>query len=230
MRPVFWAGRRWYAIDMGWADDLVAADPVARRAARDRFQAEEDARHARQRVVNEIWATAGSLDPAERRLAARMAAARAEQDRLDGRSLLRTLWDGWYVPASDVAELTHLSLRYLEWEAWYPGEWHRHWGTKAGLLAHLARASWSAGDRRRLEDLVQAAVARTHRCEDRRYVPLARALGGGGLRDRVAAAAAAGDPAARERAAYLLHHLDHPELPATAASWRRWLRAQPSPR
>jgi hypothetical protein len=221
---VFWAGRRWCAIDMGWADGLVSADPVVRRAARERFGAEEAARHARQRVVNGIWAAAGSLDPQEPRQAARMVAARAEQERLDGRSMLRTLWDGWWTDEVEP-EAVHLSLRYLEWEAWYPREWHRHWGTKAGLLANLARTPGrSAADRRRLEDLVLAAVGRDHRCEDRRYVPLARAIAGDGLRARLAARAG-------ERAAYLLYHLDHPDLAATAASWRRWLAAaQPSPR
>jgi hypothetical protein len=220
---VFWAGRRWCAIDMGWADELVAGDAAVRRAARERFAAEEAARHARQRVVNGIWAAAGSPDPREPRQAARMVAARAEQERLDGRSLLCTLWDGWWADEV-VPEVVHLSLRYLEWEAWYPGEWHRHWGTKAGLLTNLARSPVpSAADRRRMEDLVLAAVGRSHRCEDRRYVRLARALDGDGLRARLAARPG-------QRAAYLLHHLDHPELPATAASWRRWLAAsQPPP-
>ena len=232
---VFWTfsrvGRRAHGLEMGWVDDLVSADPVARARAVRTFHQAEDERRRLQRKVNAIWAEAGRPDPTVPHLATRMDTARAEQDQADGYSLLRTLWDGWawvdWGPDcfdGDPAELVHYSLRYLEWEARFPAEWHRHWGTKAVVLYRLSRRSdLTAADRARLAELVIAAVRREHRCEDQGYALVARAIATESLRERIAAQTRTPDRLTRLRASFLLHLLDHPDQPAKPPAWKRWL-------
>jgi hypothetical protein len=231
---MFWAGGHPYGRDLEWVDDLVSPDQTARAAALLRFQQTHAEYYRVQREINEVWATAGSLRPREPQLAARLDRLRAEQDEAAGYSLMHTLWRSWRPLyrgpdwyRGDPAELIHYSLRYLEWEARFPADWHKHWITKAGQLEALA--GWpqlEPGARARLAELVIAAVGRPHRCEDRGYVLAARAIDGPVLRQRIATQLPAPDQLTRQRAAFLLHLLDHPDRPASAAAWKRWLEQQ----
>jgi hypothetical protein len=230
---VFWTryGDAWrpYGRDLGWVADLAHPDPVLRTAARDRFSHAEDTYRALQRDINEIGHRVQPLTNA------RLDRLRAEQHEAAAESLLHTLWQGWATRRStaesmaeefrgDHAELVEYSLCYLEWEALYPTEWHKHWGTKSGLLRGMAaRADLDAGQRRRLADLVVLAVRREHRCEDGGYVAVARAFADHDLRGRITEETIGEDSVAQLRAAYLLYLLDRPSWPATPASWRHWL-------
>lgn len=228
---MFWAGGRAYGRELDWVDDLVSPDPAARAGARARFRQTYDEFYRLQREINVVWATAGTLHPRDRALAARTDRLLAAQQEAAGYSLIHTLWRGW--PAlyrgpewfrGDPAELVGYSLRYLEWEAWYPAEWHKHWITKAGQLEALAgRADLGADARGRLVELVIAAVRRDHRCEDRGYALVARSIDDATLRGRLAAETRAAEEVIRWRAGFLLHLLDHRAEPATAGSWKRWL-------
>jgi hypothetical protein len=184
--------------DMEWVDDLVSPDPVIRAEAVLRFkQAQADLDAAQQ--------GAGDLGDAL------------------GRELMRTLWDGWTWVGfgaesfpSGSAELIHYSLRYLEWEAHFPAEWHKSWTTKQSLLKGLARRDDLTGEARaRLADLVVTVVSRRQQCKDEGYIAVARALDDESLRQRVAEVGSV-------RARFLIHLLDSPDLPATTWTWQRW--------
>jgi hypothetical protein len=235
---VFWTinrvSRRANGQDMGWVDDLVSPDPAQRAAALIRFQQTNDAYWSLQHEINAVWAEAGSADPAKPRLAARMSQLRAAQDIAAGHELMRTLWDGWaYVDGGpewfqgDPAELIHYSLRYLEWEVHFPGEWHKNWLTKASLLRELARRDDLTDQHRsRLADLVIRVVRRKQRCKDQGYISVARATVDQSLRQRIETEADAADPVTRLRASFMLYMLDHPTLPAKSRTWKRWLANQ----
>lgn len=184
--------------DMEWADDLVSPAPVIRAEAVLRFkQAQADLDAAQQ--------GAGDLGDAL------------------GRELMRTLWDGWtWVDfgvasfPSGSAELIHYSLRYLEWEAHFPAEWHKSWGTKESLLKGMARRDDLTEDARsRLADLVVTVVSRGQQCKDEGYIAVARAIDGESLRRRVTEVGSA-------RARFMLHLLDRPELRPKTRTWQSW--------
>ncbi|MFB9906984.1 hypothetical protein [Allokutzneria oryzae] len=122
----------------------------------------------------------------------------------------------------DPAELIHLTLRYLEWEALHPAEWHRDWGMKQKLLRRIVRcrADLDASHRERLAELVVMAVRREHRCKDQGYLRIVRLLGED-LRERLAA-----EPG--DRARFLLYYLDHPELPVKTRAWNEWITGRAS--
>jgi hypothetical protein len=235
---VFWTinrvGRRANGQDMEWVDDLISPEPAQRAAALIRFQQTNDAYRSVQDEINDAWAEARDTKRAKPKLAAKMSRLRAAQDEAAGRELMRTLWDGWgYVDGGpewfqgDPAELIHYSLRYLEWEVHFPGEWHKHWGTKESLLKALSRRSdLTAGHRGRLADLVTTVVCREQRCKDQGYILVARRIVDEPLRDRISTEVDGPDPLTRRRALFLLHMLDHPELPAKPRTWKRWLGEQ----
>jgi hypothetical protein len=232
---VFWTRHedawRPYGRDLAWVADLVHPDPARRDAARERFGRAEENYGTVQRGINAVLAQAGGTRPVEPRLGARMDQLLAEQREAAAQSLLHTLWQGWATWRAsaewfrgDQAELVHYSLWYLEWEALYPAEWHKHWGTKSGLLRGMATCTDLDDDqRRRLLDLIVLAVRREHRCEDKGYVGVARAVQDAELRGRIRAETSGRDSVAQLRAAFLLYLLDRPATPATPASWRRWL-------
>ncbi|RJQ81798.1 hypothetical protein D5S17_04295 [Pseudonocardiaceae bacterium YIM PH 21723] len=195
-----------------------------------RFHETQQAYWEWQDQVSALWDEAGSLHPEEPHLSARMDQLMAGLNHAGGFSLLHTLWNGWAHLNWDVGtfdgdpdELVHYSLRYLEWEAHYPDEWCRHWGTKASLLGSLAHRDLSGPHRARLADLVLLAVGREHRCEDGRYTRLARVIADDDLRDRIAMQEASTDPLIALRAGFLMYLLDNPEVPATPRTWRTWL-------
>jgi hypothetical protein len=121
--------------------------------------------------------------------------------------------------------LLPFALVFLEWEASYPNEWHKDWWTKKQLLRRFSRlARYDQAVRRRLGDLVMAAVARRHRCEDQGYGAVARAIADEGLRQRLERAAGSPDVLTRQRACFLLFLVDHPEAPSRPQEWKRWLQ------
>jgi hypothetical protein len=229
---VFWTryGDAWrpYGRDLDWVADLVHPDPARRTAARDRFGHAEAIYRTLQSDIAAIAAANGNAQPHE---SARRDQLLAEQHEAAAESLLHTLWEGWATRRStaeefrgDHAELVRYSLCYLEWEARYPLEWHKHWATKYGLLRGIAGCADLAPEQRaRLVDLVLLAVRREHRCEDRGYVGVARAFADDDLRGRITEVTLGPDSVAQLRAAFLLYLLDRPVVPATPASWRHWL-------
>lgn len=127
---------------------------------------------------------------------------------------------GWCEPGLAAAEdcgLVHHSLRYLEWEARFPGEWVKCWHLKRRLLRCLAGLRLCATHRRLAADLVVLAVERHQRCEDDRYVELARSVVDDRLRSRL-------DDAGTVRAWFMLYMLNNPQRPPTPHSWRVWSR------
>jgi hypothetical protein len=190
--------------DMEWADDLVSPDPVVRAEAVLRFKQAQADLDAAQRGAGDLG------------------------DAL-GRELMRTLWDGWtWVDfgaenfPSGSAELIHYSLRYLEWEARFPAEWYKSWGTKGSLLRAMARRDDLTEDARsRLADLVVTVVSRRQQCEDEGYIAVARAIDDESLRQRVAEVESS-------RARFMLHMLDHLELRPKTRTWQLWEAEQVS--
>ncbi|MDT7728342.1 MAG: hypothetical protein QOI21_4918 [Actinomycetota bacterium] len=209
--------------DMEWVDDLVSPDPVVRAEAVLRFKQVEAAFHAARQAVWDF----GDTKPRKRPKKDPAVRARSELSDACGRDLMETLWQGWsWVDLgperfpSGSAELIHYSLRYLEWEAHFPAEWPKSWTTKQSLLKYLARREdLTEQARARLADLVIKVVSRTQHCKDESYIAVARAIEDESLRQRVAEVAEGPEPA---RARFLIHMLDHPDLPATTWTWQRW--------
>ncbi|MFI1441359.1 hypothetical protein [Streptomyces fructofermentans] len=212
--------RAWDA-RLGWAHGLIADDPQVRSAALDRLAgARKDVDDAVDRL-NAVW---------RRRLPVGRAKANRGYDRAAMRSLPNGLWNrpaGGHVTAWPGLPY---ALLFLEWEARYPLEWTRHakhWGTKQQLIRDLAVAGHAEPVREKLTDLTEIVVRRPHRCKDREYVRVARAVDGDDLRDRLGAAARSDDPWACRHAGYVLWLLDHPEVPNTRHVWRTWLDTAP---
>lgn len=127
-------------------------------------------------------------------------------------------------PLADWPGLPY-ALQYLEWETRFPHEWTLHakkWRTKENLIRDLARGHHHGLVRTRLTQLVLAAVSRAYRCKDRKYVHLTRALDGDDLRTGLTTAASSDNPWVRLHAGYVLHLLDHPELPNSRRVWQTW--------
>jgi hypothetical protein len=201
---------------LNWVDDLVATDPDVRHPALTRFRRSEEARadfwERFQDLSNEIAAGDRNQLKYRKRLA-RMAEERAA---LEAGSLMHRLVMGWLHECVDRGDLVHYALRYLEWESRYPAEWQKSWHLKRQLLRRLSRGPMCARHRTMAADVVVLAANRTQRCEDDRYVLLARAIAGDDLRARLTEVDS-------DRAHFLLHMLDHRDLGATPYSWRTWL-------
>ncbi|MGW4271869.1 hypothetical protein ACWEGQ_05780 [Streptomyces seoulensis] len=209
---------------LGWAFGLLASDPAERAAALIRLaDAERNAQ--------------GALDRYHRTWRRRFRPGRRAALRTYQEAAMRSLPGGVRDrPAgADVGTWPGLpyALLYLEWEARYPQEWTRHakeWGTKESLIRDVAVAHHDETVRTKLVELVETVVQRPYRCKDRAYVRVARAVDGDDLRGRLEAASRSDTPWACRHAGYVLHLLDHPELPNTRHVWRSWLAAASSDR
>jgi hypothetical protein len=214
-------------VTLKWVDGLVATNDSKRAAALVRFrrgeQAWADYGARAQQLGNEL----GGGDPDDPRYRARLELFRDRHERLVAeraasghRSLMHLLSAGWLDRCVNRGDLVHYALRYLEWESRYPAEWCKSWGIKRQLLWQLARGPMCARHRVMAANVVVLAASRTQRCEDDRYVLLARAVDGNDddadLRHRLAAVA-------NDRARFLLYALDHREVGPTPYSWQRWL-------
>jgi hypothetical protein len=151
-------------LDLDWAFDLVSPDPVRRASARNRHAETEAAHSAAAARINELWRRTGTLDPAEPNLAADM-----EQRISASQDAYQYLLSGAiseFVHFRRVAALPY-ALLFLEWEARFPNEWPRWWGTKKNTLRIFSQlAQFPPGVRARLAELVVQAVCRQHRCEE----------------------------------------------------------------
>jgi hypothetical protein len=210
-------------LDLDWAFDLVSADPQVREAALRRHVALQNRHADALRRVAELCTRTGTPWPTEPHLAADMDQRLSAVGDVGQYLLLSTVAE-WARTSED--RLLPFALLYLEWEAGYPQEWVKDWRLKAKVLRGFARLpehpAWLAG---RLRTLVISAVLTTRGCENRWYVPLARAVGDPGLRMRLRAIEETEEsPEARVKAQYLGHMLDHPRRPATVSTWRDWLR------
>ncbi|MFI8326777.1 hypothetical protein [Streptomyces sp. NPDC085529] len=208
---------------LGWAFGLVSDDPAERAAALAQLDgARKNVRVACDRA-NELWHLTSPLGHEEQyREPAFRRALEVYRDMCD-RSLPEALWVG----GDAVGPRLPYALLFLEWEARFPREWTRHakeWGTKQSLIRHVAAVDHDPPTRAKLVDLVEVVVQRAHRCKDREYVRVARAVDGEDLRRRLDGAAASDNPWARLHAGYVLRLLERPEVPNTRHVWRTWLR------
>lgn len=241
-------------LNLDWALDLTSRDPSRRASALARYQQTERRYRDAQQRINELWAQAGTIRPADPHLAATTdQAITALQDASQYR-FLQAVWDwpgdgeGVELPirpkpwADAIRELLRQPERaddwgrdspllpfvlvFLEWEVAFPQDWPKAWGTKKRLLRELSRLGrhYDQDVRRRLADLVMAAVRRPHRCEDQGYGAVARAVADEQLRRRLEQAAGVPDRLTRLRASFLLFLLDHPEVPSRPQEWTRWLQ------
>jgi hypothetical protein len=253
-------GRLRAGVELDWALDLTSREPSRRARALARYQQTERRYWEAQRRINELWAQAGTIHPADPRLAAAMdQAITALQDAGQYR-FLQAVWDwpgegrGVELPIRPISlvdatpqvlselvrhperaddwgrdsPLLPFVLVLLEWEVAFPQDWPKDWGTKKRLLRELARLGryYDQDVRRRLADLVMAAVSRPHRCEDQGYGAVARAVADEQLRRRLEQAAGVPDRLTRLRASFLLFLLDHPEVPSRPREWTRWLQQE----
>lgn len=210
-------------LDLDWAFDLVSGDPQVREAALRRNAALQEKHADAQRRVAELSIRTGTPWPREPHLAADMD-QRISAVGDAGQYLLLLTVAEWVKTGED--RLLPYALLYLEWEAGFPKEWVKDWRLKAKVLRGFARLPehppWLV---ERLRALVVSAVLTTRGCENRWFVPLARAVADPGLRAKLRAIEATEDsPEARLKAQYVGHMLDHPRLPATVSTWRDWLK------
>lgn len=207
---------------LGWMRALVAHDEVAHRRALDRYLAllrdARDTRDAYQAIRARVPRSVSAEESASARY---RQAAHGTPDVI----LLETrvspeelpTWGG--VPYAVI---------YLEWEAHHAGEWTRHakhWSTKQHLIRRLAVPGHTPEIRERLVDLVEFVVQRRHRCKDREYSHIARAIDGDDLRARLSRIGDSGPPWARDQAGHVLWLLHNPHVPINRANWFRWLAA-----
>jgi hypothetical protein len=173
--------------------------------------------------INRVWAAAGGPAPEQPHLAAEMDQARAAQrDAHDAtfHGPISTWWD-FRTDASTYARLSPYAVLFLEWEA---GTWlSSPWTAKELTLKKFARRGVPEVARQPITDLVVAALTREYRCKDWLYAPLARAVDGPALRDRLVDLRGAPDPLVRLRAEFVGYVLDRPNLNVTDRTWRRWL-------
>ncbi|MEU9576862.1 hypothetical protein [Streptomyces chilikensis] len=218
--------RRAWDARLGWAHGLTSDDPAERAAALARLDGAKRCVARALERVNEYWSLTLPLGPEEQYREPAFRRALEEYHRLCGHSLPEGLSGRAYGrPVTEWPGLPY-GLLFLEWEARYPQEWTLHaksWGAKQSLLRALARADHDPAVAARLVGLVELAVRRAHRCKDREYVGVARAVDGADLRERLARAADSGDPWARCHAGYVRWMLDRPEVPNTRRVWHTWL-------
>ncbi|MFC9795241.1 hypothetical protein ACFVJI_21595 [Streptomyces sp. NPDC127584] len=207
---------------LGWAFGLIADDPAEREAALARLDwARRNAWAALDRY-NELWHLTRSLGPEEQYQEAAFKRAREVYADMRGQTLPEGLWGGQGAGGPCLP----YALLFLEWEARFPREWTEHakaWGTKQSLIRSMAVADHDQPTRAKLIDLVEIVVQRAHRCKDREYARVARAVDGEDLRHRLSTAVTSDNPWARLHAGYVLWLLDHPEVPNTRPVWRAWV-------
>ncbi|MFK4088294.1 hypothetical protein ACI2LF_29545 [Kribbella sp. NPDC020789] len=197
--------------DYRWLFGLVDPDPAVRGAALRRRDADiSDRRDALDRCNAAYWANGGSSDFSDSpALGAASDQAHAAMREAQARGFSGVLWEfitecrpfGRRDPTA-LRRLVPFAVLFLQWEITYPQDWC----SPAALV-----------------ELVVAAVRREHRCEDRGYLLLARRLDGPDLRNPVAQCLDSPDPIVGLRASFLLDVLADPTMPATTASWKRWL-------
>ncbi|MBV2152738.1 hypothetical protein RZ50_007740 [Kitasatospora sp. SUK 42] len=216
---------------LGWAFGLIADDPQERGPALVRLtEARRKVSEALARYNETLW-LASHLGTEEQRHDSALRQAFQVYYQARRRSLPDGLWE-----ALDPGELATwpglpYALLFLEWEAKYPQAWTCHakaWGTKQSLIRDLAAARLDEASRAKLTDLVEIVVHRAHRCKDREYARIARAVDGADLRDRLRRAAESDSPWARCQAGYVLWLLDRPDLPNSRHVWREWLAGRDS--
>lgn len=203
---------------LSWVDDLVSADPDVYRAALTQFRQSEEARADFLARVQDLWNEIGAGDRNQLKYRKRLDRMTEEGTAVDAGSLMNQLVTGWLHQCIDRGDLVHYALRYLEWESRYPADWQKSWHLKRALLWRLSRGPMCARHQAIAADVVVLATNRTQRCEDDRYIQLARTVDSGDLRVRLA-------EVGTDRARFLLYMLDHRELRATPYSWRTWLTA-----
>ncbi|MFM9371434.1 hypothetical protein [Streptomyces sp. Da 82-17] len=224
------AARAAWRARLGWSFGLVADDPAVREAALAHLvRAARNTREALARS-NELWRLTQPLGTEEQYREPAFRQALEEYYEVRSRSLPDGLWDG--EPGRDIRAWPGLpyALLFLEWEARHPQEWTAHakaWGTKQALIRSVAVPGHDGAVRAQLVRLVDVVVRRAHRCKDREYVRVARAVDGDELRRRLHEAADSDNPWARLHAGYVLRLLDRPELPNSRRVWRTWLASQP---
>ena len=199
---------------------LVAHDEVAHRRALDRYVAllrdARDTRTAYEAVRARVPRSVSAEEDAWTRC--REAAHRTPDVILVGTRVAPEELPAWGgVP---------YAVTYLEWEAHHAAEWTRHakrWSTKQHLIRRLAVPDHTPETRERLVDLIESVVQRRHRCKDREYSHVARAVDGEDLRVRLSKIRDSGQPWARDQAGHVLWLLHHPLVPINRANWFRWL-------
>jgi hypothetical protein len=221
--------------DYGWLFGLIDPDPAVRAAALRRREAyRSDWRDALDRCNAAYWANGGSFDFSD---APALGAARDQaqaamweaRDRGFSGILEEFITESRPFGRRDPTALRRLvpfAVLFLQWEVAYPQDWGSPWplwGAKKDVLRGLAGIEIPQDSRAVLVELVVAAVRREHRCEDRWFVLLARRLDGPELRNPVARCLDSPDPIVSLRAGFLLDVLADPSMPATVASWKRWL-------
>lgn len=208
-----------------WAYGLVSPDPVVRSAALDRqARGRREVEAAFDRMYQGPFLTRMLLFPVRNRA----------RNRAIDRCMPGVLWSGsgYAYARGSISSWPRLplALLFLEWEARYPREWTEHaksWGVKQALIRDLAATDHDQQLRTKLVELVDLAVRRAHRCKDREYVRVARAVDGAELRERLHDARRSEDPTARLHASYVLWLLDRPEIPNTRHVWRTWSAGAP---
>lgn len=205
---------------LGWMRALVSDDEIAHRRALDRYlRVTRDTREAREAYDTIVLRVPRSVSAEE----AAWQRFRAAWLRTPAAALLTE-----QLAPADVPDWGGLpyALIYLEWEAHYPIEWTRHakvWSTKQRLIRLLAVPGHHDEARARLVDLVELVVYRRHRCKDREYSRIARAVDGDDLRARLAKACDSGEPWTRDQAGHVLWLLRNPQIPINRTNWFRWL-------
>jgi hypothetical protein len=213
---------------LGWTHGLVSADPAERTAALEHHLRTRAAVVAATRRFNDHWhrTRADYRDPGLRQ-------AMAERTAAQRYAFPAALWAGPSTAAETVRwQGLPYALNFLEWEARHPEVWTEHakeWGTKEGLLRRLAVSGHGDLARERLTDLVELVVHRAHRCKDRRYVGVARAVDSADLRARLTAAADSASPWPRLHAVYVLRMLRDPERPNSRTQWLSHVRSEHVP-
>lgn len=211
---------------LGWAFGLIADDPVVRAAALVHLT------EARRKVAdaldrsNEMWRLTLPLGAEEQYREPAFLQARRRYHQAQSCSLPDGLWG--HPVSRGLATWPGLpyALLFLEWEARYPREWTQHaksWGTKQSLIRGVALAHQEEAVRAKLTDLVEVVVRRAHRCKDREYVRVARAVDSADLRGRLDRAVDSDSPWARCQAGYVRWLLDRPDVPNTPHVWRTWM-------
>ncbi|WP_176740067.1 hypothetical protein [Streptomyces sp. Ncost-T10-10d] len=207
---------------LGWAFGLIAEDPAERAAALAHLDAARRNTWAALDRFNELWHLTRPLGPQEQYQ--EPAFRRAHEVYADVRS--HSLPEGLWGRGADRGPGLPYALLFLEWEARFPREWTEHakaWSTKQSLIRRMAVVDHDQPTRAKLIGLVEVVVQRAHRCKDREYVRVARAVDGEDLRHRLGTAAASDNPWARLHAGYVLWLLDRPEVPNTHHVWRTWV-------
>ncbi|MFE3069505.1 hypothetical protein [Streptomyces sp. NPDC059247] len=227
--------RAWDA-RLGWAFGLIAEDPAERALAVERQAGARRNAHEAHERWNERGREAGALGWEEQRRDPAFVRV-AEAHKAYGEAVSRTLPDGLWgnMSGRDIRSWPGLpyALLFLEWEARFPQEWTEHakaWETKKSLLRRLALAGHDETVRAKLTDLVELVVRRPHRCEDRTYAHVARAVDSEEPRRRLTALAASDEPWVRLNAGCVLRLLGNPGLAVSRHTWNTWLAEAPDGR